>query len=246
MKRFLYVICVWLVAVTVLGQTPEASPTVEYVAKEDDELRIVVAGESFSEEAPLHLVCRANMTGTEGVQCLYEWRLGKVVSGTDNLMVRREDAETEFDISETGTYSLRFAYTYVLNGVSIDVDDIEPVTFTVPESSLTCPDGISPNGDGINDYLMVTVKSIVKLQAQLFNRWGQRVSQCTLADAQGHEQSAEGRLCIWDGRIGGKPAKDGVYFLNLVAEGSDGVVYKVKKAINVLKGYKDDEETEGR
>lgn len=246
MKRLLYMVCAWLVAVVAVAQMPEGNPTVEYVEKESSELKTVYAGESFSEEAPLHLDCRANMTNVGDFQCIYEWRLSRIVSGQENLLVRREDADTSFDVSETGTYSLRFAYTYVINGVSVDVDDIEPVTFTVPESALTCPDGFSPNGDDRNDYLLVTCKSIVKLQAQIFNRWGQRVAQCSLAEAQAHVQSAEGRLCIWDGRIGGRLAKDGVYFLNLVAEGSDGVVYKVKKAINVLKGFTDDEETEGR
>ena len=46
----------------------------------------------------------------------------------------------------------------------------------------------------------------------------------------------------WDGRQGGDFVKDGVYFININAVGSDGVKYEIKKAINVLKGFK---ETDG-
>ena len=49
----------------------------------------------------------------------------------------------------------------------------------------------------------------------------------------------------WDGRHGGKYVKDGVYFLNINAVGSDGIKYKIKKAINVLKGFNETEETGG-
>ena len=245
MNRLLFIVFLCLGCTLAKGQTPSAAPAVEYVSKVDGQVKTVGVGDSFSEEAPLHLDCRANMTGVDGVVCYYEWRLSKVVSGSESLLVRREDEETSFDVTDTGTYSLRFAYTYLLGGVSVDVNDIDPVTFTVPESSLSCPDGISPNDDGKNDCLFVTCKSIVKMDAVIFNRWGKKVASCDLAQAQADRRSSGNKLCVWDGYIGGKVAKDGVYFINLVAVGSDGVEYKIKKAINVLKGYTTDEETDG-
>ncbi len=247
MKKLITISLLCLLAVNAWAQVtvPEADPVVEYTAKEDGTLKTVPAGEKFSEEAPLHIDCNSQMKNTDGYTVYYEWRLSKVQSGTENLMVRRNDENTSFDITQTGTYSIRFSYTYDLNGTMVDVDDIEPVTFTVPESSLTCPDGISPNGDGRNDFLFVTCKSIVRLEAVIFNRWGKKVATCNLAQAQSHQESKGNNLCIWDGYIGGRPAKDGVYFINLVGEGSDGVAYKIKKAINVLKGFTTDEETDG-
>lgn len=247
MKQLITISFFCLLTATVGAQTtvPSADPVVEYYAKEDGSKKSVTGGDSFSEEAPLHIDCNSQMSNTSGYTIYYEWRLSKIVSGQENLMVRRNDENTSFDINETGTYSVRFFYTYDLNGTSVDVDDLDPITFTIPESSLTCPDGISPNGDGKNDFLFVTCKSIVKLEAVFFNRWGKKIASCNMAQAQNHEQSSGNKLCIWDGYIGGKPAKDGVYFINLVGEGSDGVVYKIKKAINVLKGYTSEGETDG-
>lgn len=224
---------------------PSADPVVEYTAKEDGTEKSVSGGDSFSEEAPLHIECRSQMSDTDGYTVYYEWKLSKISGGAENLMVRRNDQDTSFDINDTGTYSVRFSYTYLLNGVEVDVNDLDPITFTIPESSLTCPDGISPNDDGWNDYLIVTCKSIVKLEAVIFNRWGKKVASTNMAQAQSHEQSSGNKLCVWDGHINGKVAKDGVYFINLVAQGSDGVAYKIKKAINVLKGFTTEEETDG-
>jgi len=245
MKRTFNLILLILISAVSIAQTvPTAAPTVTYTSKQDSETKTVASGESFSEEAPLHIDCNANMSNETGFDVIYEWRLGKVVDKKLNLLIRRNDKDTSFEITETGTFQVNFGYTYYLDGVKCDVND-DSISFTIPESSLTCPDGISPNNDDANDYLIVTCKSIVKLQAMIFNRWGKKVSQCDLQQAQNHEKSTGNELVVWDGYIGGKAAKDGVYFINLVAEGSDGVVYKIKKAINVLKGYTSDQETDG-
>ncbi len=246
MKRCLYILIMCTLTTHLWAQTvPSAAPVAEYVTKEDGSTKTVNAGENFSEEAPLHIECYGKMSNVGTTTVYYEWKLSKVVSGSESLLIRRDTEDTSFDVYDTGTYSLRFAYSYQQGGVTVDVDDIDPITFTVPESSLTCPDGISPNGDDKNDYLFVTCKSIVKLNAVLFNRWGKKIASCDMAQALAHEKSSGNKLCIWDGYIGGRVAKDGVYFINLVAEGSDGVVYKIKKAINVLKGYTSDQETDG-
>lgn len=248
MKK-LIIICLLLhTAMSCFAQTliPSATPSITYYSKEKAEDVTVYGGDSFSEEAPLTLRCSANISNADEYTCYYVWELRKIEGGRANLQIRRDDRDTEFNISSSGTYNVKFSYSYYYNGTKVsDVDDLDSITFTVPESSLTCPDGISPNNDKKNDYLILTCKSIVRLDAMIFNRWGKKVASCDYSQAAAHEQSTTGRLCIWDGYIGGKVAKDGVYFLNLVAEGSDGQVYKIKKAINVLKGYKETSETDG-
>ena len=76
-------------------------------------------------------------------------------------------------------------------------------------------------------------ESLVKVSGVIVNRWGKKMHTFTL------ENLADG----WDGKQGGEPVKDGVYFLNLDAVGSDGLHYRIKKAINVLKGTKEVEST---
>jgi len=248
MPRF--IICSLLLIQSLVSWTqtniPNAAPSITYYSKENGEEVTVYGGDSFSEEAPLSIRCNANLTNDEEYTCYYVWELRKIEGGHANLQIRRDEMDTDFNITTSGTYNVKFSYSYYYNGTKVsDVDDLDSITFTVPESALTCPDGISPNDDGKNDFLILTCKSIVRLDATIFNRWGKKVASSNYAQAAAHEQSTTGRLCIWDGYIGGKAAKDGVYFLNLVAEGSDGVVYKIKKAINVLKGYKKTNETDG-
>jgi gliding motility-associated-like protein len=109
------------------------------------------------------------------------------------------------------------------------------MTITISESSFSCPNAFSPNGDGINDVFKFNYKSIIKFEAVIFNRWGQKIHTLNMDDID------EG----WDGRQGGNYVKDGVYFININAVGSDGIKYEIKKAINVLKGFKETDETGG-
>jgi gliding motility-associated-like protein len=103
----------------------------------------------------------------------------------------------------------------------------------ISESELSCPDGFSPNNDQKNDEFKIKHKSIVKLQGYVVNRWGKKLHEFTLQNVD------DG----WDGRYGGDYVPDGAYLLYIDALGSDGVHYKIRKAINVLKGKNEGEGT---
>ena len=64
------------------------------------------------------------------------------------------------------------------------------------------------------------------------------------ADSE-HADGEPNKLVLWDGKHNGKYVKDGVYFLNLYGLGSDGIEYKFKKAVNVLKGFSESSTTGG-
>ena len=84
-----------------------------------------------------------------------------------------------------------------------------------------------------NDVFYVKHQSIVKMRGVIANRWGQKVYSFDLSNVD------KG----WDGRQNnGSIVKDGVYFLSLQAEGSDGVKYNIRKAVNVLKGFREYDE----
>ena len=117
------------------------------------------------------------------------------------------------------------------------------MTIVISESELKCPNAFSPNDDGKNDVLRISCKSIVKLSASIFNRWGKKMASKELSNlTDGYMENGTFYINLWDGRYGGKYVNDGVYFLNLYAKGSDGVEYKEKKAINVIKGFNEDTE----
>ena len=82
------------------------------------------------------------------------------------------------------------------------------------------------------------MKSIVSLNGYIFNRWGQKLFTFTLDNAM-----VIGDDGGWDGRYRGEYVKDGAYLLNITAKGSEGREYNIKKAINVLKGFNENVDT---
>ena len=159
-----------------------------------------------------------------------------------NILLRRNDETLEYDFRESGSYVVQLrAIFYGEEGVNEDYEfpqegeDQKLITFTGSESKLEFPNAISPNGDDRNDELKPKegYKSIVSFHAAVFNRWGQKLYSWD--DIHGS----------WDGKYKGKRVKDGVYFLVVSAKGGDGIDYNIKKAINVISGYNNDEGTTG-
>ena len=188
---------------------------------------------------PFRGVFTANPTIPDGYksQVWYEWTMWKS-DEPGNILLRRNDETLEYDFRESGSFVVQLrAIFYGEEGVSEDYEfpqddeDKKLITFTVSESKLEFPNAISPNGDGRNDELKPKegYKSIVSFHAAVFNRWGQKLYSWD--DIHGS----------WDGKQGGKRVKDGVYFLVVSAKGGDGIDYNIKKAINVISGYNNDE-----
>ncbi len=188
---------------------------------------------------PFRVVFTANPTIPDGYksQVWYEWTMWKS-DEPGNILLRRNDETLEYDFRESGSFVVQLrAIFYGEEGVNEDYEfpqddeDKKLITFTVSESKLEFPNAISPNGDGRNDELKPKegYKSIVSFHAAVFNRWGQKLYSWD--DIHGS----------WDGKQGGKRVKDGVYFLVVSAKGGDGIDYNIKKAINVISGYNNDE-----
>ena len=188
---------------------------------------------------PFRVVFTANPTIPDGYksQVWYEWTMWKS-DEPGNILLRRNDETLEYEFRESGSFVVQLrAIFYGEEGVNEDYEfpqddeDKKLITFTISESKLEFPNAISPNGDGRNDELKPKegYKSIVSFHAAVFNRWGQKLYSWD--DIHGS----------WDGKQGGKRVKDGVYFLVVSAKGGDGIDYNIKKAINVISGYNNDE-----
>lgn len=236
-----------------------ASPTLTFTSTETKADSTLENGGSTQCEAPQVLRCAANIDRGDYTSAVCEWRLQK--AGEPSPRVVRFEENTSFDVVESGSWKIVLLVTMTKNDTITDengetkvVENVlnlheeMPMGFnvTIKESSLICYDGFSPNGDGVNDVLRIRYKSIVELNLAIFNRWGNRLVQLDSSALNDYENdNGEKMLTVWDGMIGGRPAKDGVYFINIHAVGSDGIEYKIKKAINVLKGFKRNDETDG-
>ena len=199
--------------------------------------------------SPFHVTFVANPTIPEGFNnyVWYEWTMWKS-DDPNNILVRRNDESFEYDFNESGNYVVQLCAIFyddkgtgegnISYKISKDEDrDEEPklISFSLSESKLEFPNGISPNGDERNDELKPKegFKGIVSFHAVVFNRWGKKLYSWD--DVHG----------CWDGKVNGKIVKDGVYFLHVSAKGSDGIDYNIKKAINVISGYNNGENEGG-
>ena len=173
----------------------------------------------FGGQAPLSVSFRANPTDMEGLNPTYEWHF-RIEGESKDMMVRYEE-NTDYTFTKAGkTYITLYA------NLGNEERDSSRICVTISESKLLIPNAFSPNEDGHNDiYKAKEYQSIVEFHAYIYNRWGQKLYDWT--------NPAEG----WDGTHNGKPVKEGVYFVVVKARGADGIIYNIRKDVNLLRGF---------
>lgn len=211
-----------------------AAPVVTFYNIKDKVDVTMKPGDKQTMQAPLDITCTANVDfqGTDYTNYTCEWRIYNSDQGEQSAFLTRYDDDITYTLTQAGGYGIKLYITF-RNATNDEVEYVSDVfNIVISESKLTCPDGFSPNNDQKNDVYHISYESIVKLDGAIFNRWGKKLHTFTL---QNVDQG-------WDGIVNGKFVRDGIYLLNLEAVGSDGVEYKIKKVINVLKGFTETEE----
>ena len=233
MKISIYSILTALVfAISINAVAQKAEPTITFYSIEDKDSVTMHPGEETTQQAPLDVTLLANITEADGWTYKPEWRIYDASSeDAETPLLTRFEPTTQYTITKSGKYEMQFFVTFINPEGQEFEYEFDPMSVSISTSKLSCPDGFSPNNDGYNDVFHVTYQSIVKMEGRFFNRWGQRLYSFDLSNVD------DG----WDGKVDGKVIKDGVYFLNLQAVGSDGAKYDIKKAINVLTGYRENE-----
>jgi gliding motility-associated-like protein len=93
-------------------------------------------------------------------------------------------------------------------------------TVVIVTDSLFLPNVFSPNGDGINDVLLLNYHGDAFYQILIFDRWGREIFQ------------TKDKLVMWDGRTsGGENAPEGVYFMAVRIIGDDAIPQKDKQKV---------------
>ncbi len=105
------------------------------------------------------------------------------------------------------------------------VDSLRSENIVVDPSKLEIPNVFTPNGDGLNDYFVVTAESLRHLNIEIFSRSGLRVYSF---DGEGESLR---NWTGWDGNINNssRKASPGVYFYIIKAFGWDNIVYDSKQ-----------------
>ena len=164
---------------------------------------------------------RFKAVANDPVAAQYIWKIYRKEDGPEKLLVRFTGEELVYTFDKFGEY---VAELEVSNRSLSCTDQSFSRDIKIVESSLEIPNAFSPGtSPGVNDEFRVAYKSLVRFKGTIFNRWG--VELFTWTDpSQG-----------WDGKKGGKYVSPGVYFYIIEAEGSDGVSYKRKGDINILR-----------
>ena len=185
---------------------------------------------SYSGSAPLTVQFLSNAENIDGWDAYYEWRFTHEEATSPYLI--RYEVDTEYTFTRAGLHSIVLYATFRKGNEEVAFteeywSEIGALTISVSESKLDMPNAFSPNGDGINDIYKAKegFQSLTEFHAYIFNRWGQKLFEWT--------NPADG----WDGTYNGKPVKQGVYFVLVEAKGADGRKYKIKKDVNLLRGY---------
>lgn len=232
------------------AQVPSAYPSIigysaKIVNEEGDEEEIGEEGGLY--DAPLTVTFDVSLTDTIGFDILYTWKITQIKDGEEIQLVKRNEATTIFTFNEGGDdisycVNLNITCRYRADDVySCELAGEYPIKFSLRGSSLHLYNAFSPNGDGTNDIYRVKTQSLLSFRMKIFNRWGQEIvsgDQGTLPTE--HESDFTYYVC-WDGMYHGRVVEDGVYFILIEAEGSDGIKYVRRGDINVLTGLKKEE-----
>lgn len=122
------------------------------------------------------------------------------------------DGETSTEINPTHLYVADGTYTVTLtntspNGCEGSAQQTVLIDASGDLSELIVPNVFSPNGDGMNDELVIGGGADISecIEVQIFNRWGQEVFSSTKNSAS------------WDGTMNGNDADEGTYFYMIKA-----------------------------
>lgn len=101
----------------------------------------------------------------------------------------------------------------------------------VEQATLAMPNVFTPNADGTNDQLAVTISGVKEINIEIFNRWGSVV----YSGSQSGISPVPQDLNLWDGKSkGGKICEDGVYYYVLTAIGYDTKAYPMQGFVQLI------------
>jgi gliding motility-associated-like protein len=117
----------------------------------------------------------------------------------------------------------------VKNNYGCEASDSMQVKVFCQDSQVFVPNAFSPDGDGINDVLMVRGKGIVSVAYfRVFNRWGQLVFE--RSDFPPNDITYG-----WDGKIKGVPSNSDVFVFTAAVTCENGTTFVYKSNTSLIK-----------
>ena len=127
----------------------------------------------------------------------------------------------------TVTDNIYYTLTVINNYGCIGRDIISIFTFC-KSAQVFIPNAFTPDGDGVNDKLMVRGKGIFVKTFRIFNRWGELVFEQRNFNPNDIKYA-------WDGNVRGVPANSDVFVFTADVICDNGVLYTYKGNTTLLK-----------
>jgi gliding motility-associated-like protein len=181
---------------TTVGETKVIPEIVKNTENKVKPVLILSATQGF---APLSITALTNQVGT--VNALFSFGDGKSSLPGSTANVTYE---------EPGVYT-----------VTCDINEVKL------EQKVTVfgkvPSAFSPNGDGINDLLMISKEEGITVEIKIFNRYGKLMF------------TGKGNNISWDGTFEGRNADAGTYLYDIFATSDEGKTFKQKGTIHLFR-----------
>lgn len=149
------------------------------------------------------------------------------VQSSGNVTVRWFDSEGRqlcTGVSCTVTPTLASQVYTVIATDQNDCSDTSTIRVSTEAPTFAyIPTGFSPNGDGVNDRLLVLGDKIASAYIKVFNRWGEKV------------YDGDAKSAGWDGNFRGQPAPVDVYSYAVEVVFTDGESVILKGVVALLR-----------
>ena len=186
---------------------------------------VTVSGHSFTGPGPFTVHFRAEMTRKPDY-CAWvlsdDPKFQTVIDQFRSLEYDDVTSLLDYEFEQQGTLYIHFTADFYEGGDTLTYTTAEPYQVTISESLLEVPNLITPESE-TNRVFLVRYQSLVTFEMWVYNRWGQQIFHTT--------DPSEG----WDGSYNGSTVPTGAYYYTIKAVGTDGINYRKKGAINVLR-----------
>lgn len=170
----------------------------------------------------------------------YEWYLFKdkavlesMGGGTaviDSFMEVLYDVNPLYTYELSGKYKVKLVAAKTVQALTCRDTFYLPDYIIVDTSLVKVSPVFTPNGDGVNDMLIIKTRSLQTLDFTVLNRWGKVVHHFS----SNNYIPSESEIAAWDGRKGGSLCPAGVYFWVVDAKGRDGERRREKGFVQMI------------
>lgn len=170
----------------------------------------------------------------------YEWYLfkdkevlaseGGGTAAIDSFLAILYDVDPLYTYENSGKYRVKLVASKTVQALTCRDTFYLPDFIIVDTSLVKVAPVFTPNGDGVNDKLIIKTRSLESLEFTVLNRWGKIVHHYS----SNNYIPENSEIAAWDGRVKGSLCSPGVYFYVADAKGRDGVRRKTKGFVQMI------------